>query len=90
MALNCTNLTQPEDKLRFVQKVLIKLSLKCQTDNMIFSWIFNVFDEDAGGFIDAVEVEKLVVGLLQLTEIEAEKENIDACVEVGNEMNTMQ
>ena len=51
---------------------------------MIFSWIFNVFDEDAGGFIDAVEVEKLVVGLLQLTEIEVEKGNIDACVEVGS------
>ena len=61
-----------------------------QSDIIIFSWIFNVFDEDAGGFIDAVEVEKLVVGLLQLTEIEAEKGNIDACVEVRNLGNTMQ
>ena len=46
------------------------------------SWIFNVFDEDAGGFIDSVEVEKLVVALLQLTEIEADKEKIEVCVEV--------
>ena len=45
-------------------------------------WIFNVFDEDGGGFIDAVEVEKLVVALLQLTEIQADKENIEVCVEV--------
>ena len=46
------------------------------------SWIFNVFDEDAGGFIDAVEVEKLVVALLQLTEIEMEQDKIEVCVKV--------
>ena len=41
-----------------------------------------MFDEDAGGFIDSVEVEKLVVALLQLTEIEVDKEKTEVCVEV--------
>ena len=41
-----------------------------------------MFDEDAGGFIDAVEVEKLVVALLQLTEIEMEQDKIEVCVKV--------
>ena len=60
MASNCTNLTQPEEKL---------------------AWIFNVFDEDCGGSIDIDEVIKLVIGLFNMTGIEAEKEVLLACVQ---------
>ena len=60
MASNCTNFTQPEEKL---------------------AWIFNVFDEDGGGSIDIDEVIKLVIGLFNMTGIEAEKEVLLACVQ---------
>ena len=60
MASNCTNLTEPSEKL---------------------GWIFNVFDEDGGGSIDIDEVIKLVIGLFNMSGIEAEKEVLLACVQ---------
>ena len=44
-------------------------------------WIFNVFDEDGGGSIDIDEVIKLVIGLFNMSGIEAEKEVLLACVQ---------
>ena len=45
------------------------------------SWILNVFDEDGGGSIDIDEVIKLVIGLANMGGVEAEREDLLACVQ---------
>ena len=42
----------------------------------ILAWIFNVFDEDAGGFIDNQEIEKIVISLCKMSEAEVEQDEI--------------
>ena len=44
------------------------------------AWIINVFDEDIGGFIDAEEVEKIVVSLFKMAGTEVEQEVVYACL----------
>ena len=39
-----------------------------------------MFDEDAGGFIDNQEIEKIVISLFKMVGAEVEKEVIYACV----------
>ena len=80
LAMNCTHLTNPEDKLKNVFK---KFLFHIFTISFHCSWIFNVFDEDGGGSIDVEEVHKLVLSLLQLTEAgDMSEESIQACIQV--------
>ena len=46
----------------------------------ILEWIFNVFDEDAGGFIDRQEIENIVVSLSKMTKTEADEDQIQEAV----------
>lgn len=46
----------------------------------ILDWIFNVFDEDAGGFIDRKEIENIVISLSKMTETEADEDQIQEAV----------
>jgi len=45
------------------------------------TWIFNVFDADGGGVIDLDEIIKLVIGLVHMSDVEADREVLLACVQ---------
>ena len=45
------------------------------------NWIFNVFDKDGGGSIDAKEIAMMMSGLYQMAGVELEDEEIRLAVE---------
>ena len=44
------------------------------------SWMFDAFDEDEGGTVDAEEIHNIVVGLFRLGGIEEDEDLLAACV----------
>ena len=43
-------------------------------------WMFDAFDEDGGGTVDAEEIHNIVVGLFRLGGIEEDEDLLAACV----------
>ena len=47
------------------------------TPDQKLKWIFNVFDKDGGGTIDAEEISEMVRGLFSMSGIEVDEDEVE-------------
>ena len=47
------------------------------TPDQKLKWIFNVFDKDGGGSIDAEEISEMVRGLFSMSGIEVDEDEVE-------------
>ncbi len=67
----------------FREYMLAINSTNLSTPEDKLNWVFNVFDKDGGGTIDAEEISAMLEGLFQMAGAEVDEEELAAvCLEV--------
>ena len=55
----------------------IHILCRMTTPDQKLKWIFNVFDKDGGGTIDAEEISEMVRGLFSMSGIEVDEDEVE-------------